>query len=81
MSERLEVRDLDLPNLSTQQIGRLGELLVQYKLLCKGIDSAPMTTDAGIDLLAYWPDLQRSFTIQVKSKSRSETGEEEKVLF
>jgi len=32
---------------NTQQVGRCGELLVQYKLLKFGIDSAPMTTDYG----------------------------------
>jgi hypothetical protein len=53
--------------LTTQQIGRLGELLVQYELLRHGIDSAPMTTDAGIDLVAYSPDKKCSFTIQVKT--------------
>jgi len=41
--------------LSTAKIGRAGELLVQYRLLLLGIDSAPMTTDAGIDLVAYAP--------------------------
>lgn len=34
------------------QIGRVGELLVQARLLLHGIDSAPMTTDRGIDLIA-----------------------------
>ena len=53
--------------LSTQQIGRLGELLVQYELLRSGIDSAPMTTDAGVDLVAYSETRGRSFTIQVKA--------------
>ena len=53
--------------LTTQQIGRLGELLVQYELLRHGIDSAPMTTDSGIDLVAYSPDKKASFTIQVKA--------------
>jgi hypothetical protein len=60
--------------LTTQQIGRLGELLVQYKLLVCGIDSAPMTTDAGIDLVAYSPDKKCSFTIQVKTNLAPKPG-------
>jgi hypothetical protein len=40
---------------STLHIGAAGELLVQYKLLKQGIDSAAMTTDSGIDLVAYSP--------------------------
>ena len=42
-----------LGNLTTQQRGRCGELLVQYILLKHGIESAPLTTDTGIDLVAY----------------------------
>jgi hypothetical protein len=45
----------------------LGELLVQYELLRHGMDSAPMTTDSGVDLVAYSPDKKTSFTIQVKT--------------
>ncbi|HEX5235758.1 MAG TPA: hypothetical protein VFW25_10565 [Silvibacterium sp.] len=60
--------------LTTQQIGRLGELLVQYDLLRHGMDSAPMTTDAGIDLVAYSPDKQASFTIQVKANLAPKPG-------
>ena len=60
--------------LTTQQIGRLGELLVQYELLRQGIDSAPMTTDAGIDLVAYSPDKKTSFTIQVKANLAPKPG-------
>ena len=41
--------------MSTQHIGAAGELLVQYQLLKMGIDSARMTTDAGIDLVVYAP--------------------------
>lgn len=46
----LEVRKL---KLTTQQIGKCGELIVQYRLLSNGIESAPLTTDAGIDLVAF----------------------------
>ena len=60
--------------LTRQHIGRLGELLVQYELLRLGIDSSPMTTDAGIDLVAYSPDKKRSFTIQVKTNLAPKPG-------
>lgn len=59
---------------TTQHIGAAGELLVQYKLLKFGIDSAAMTTDSGIDLVAYSPKSNRSFTIQVKTKERPSQG-------
>jgi hypothetical protein len=60
--------------LTTQQIGRLGELLVQYELLRNGIESAPMTTDAGVDLVAYSEIQGRSFTIQVKTNLAPKPG-------
>lgn len=60
--------------LTTQQIGRLGELLVQYELLRNGIESAPMTTDAGVDLVAYSEIQGRSFTIQVKANLAPKPG-------
>lgn len=56
--------------LSTAKIGRAGELLVQYRLLLLGIDSSPMTTDAGIDLVAYSQAKQHAWTIQVKTNLR-----------
>ena len=59
---------------TTQHIGSAGELLVQYKLLKFGIDSAAMTTDSGIDLVAYSPKSNRSFTIQVKTKEQPSQG-------
>jgi hypothetical protein len=62
------------PRLTTQQIGRMGELLVQYELLRHGIDSAPMTTDAGVDLVAYSGVKGRSFTIQVKTNLTPKPG-------
>lgn len=57
--------------LSTAQIGRCGELLVQYQLLLKGIESAPLTTDAGIDLVAYARPIQAPLSIQVKTNLRA----------
>lgn len=58
----------------TLHIGATGELLVQYKLLKYGIDSAAMTTDSGVDLVAYSPKSNRSYTIQVKTKERPSKG-------
>jgi hypothetical protein len=49
------------------QTGAWGVLVVQRDLLSLGIDSAPMTTDSGIDLLAYDCKSKRSFSIQVKT--------------
>jgi len=57
--------------ITKQQIGRCGELFVQYQLLIKGIESAPMTTDAGIDLVAYSPRKKRPTTIQVKTNLKT----------
>jgi len=59
---------------STLHIGAAGELLVQYLLLKHGIDSAGMTTDAGIDLVAYSPKNQRPYTIQVKTQEQPSQG-------
>ena len=53
--------------LKTAQIGRCGELLVQYLLLLRGIESAPMSTDSGVDLVAYAPRMPNPMTIQVKA--------------
>jgi hypothetical protein len=60
--------------LTTQQIGKLGELLVQYKLLQNGIESAHLTTDAGIDLVAYTHGSKRAKTIQVKTNLTAKPG-------
>ena len=59
---------------TTQHIGAAGELLVQYKLLKNGIDSAAMTTDSGIDLVAYSSKNKRPFTIQVKTQEKPTHG-------
>ena len=53
--------------LKKSQIGRCGEILVQYLLLLRGIESAPMTTDAGVDLVTYSHQSSRPTTIQVKT--------------
>lgn len=53
--------------LGAQAIGAAGELLVQYRLLKRGIDSARMTTDSGIDLVMYVPDRTEAVTVQVKT--------------
>ena len=65
---------VDTPTLSNAQIGKCGELLVQYHLLKRGIESAPMTTDAGIDLVAYFPESARPVTIQVKTNLQPTPG-------
>lgn len=61
-------------SLSTAQIGKCGELLVQYRLLLVGIESAPMSTDAGVDLVAYSPKLSDAITIQVKTNLKPKPG-------
>jgi hypothetical protein len=53
--------------LSKQQIGKCGELLVQFELLKRGIESSRMTTDAGVDLVVYSPKKKDAITIQVKT--------------
>jgi hypothetical protein len=55
------------PSLRTAQIGASGVLLIRYRLLKWGIESAPMTTDAGIDLVAFAPIEAKAVTIQLKS--------------
>jgi hypothetical protein len=57
--------------LKPAQIGRCGELLVQYLLLSRGIESAPMSTDHGVDLVAYAPKAHKAITIQVKTNFQS----------
>jgi len=59
---------------SLQQIGKAGELLVQYRLLLRGIESAPMTTDSGVDLVAYSSRREEAVTIQVKTNLKPKPG-------
>jgi hypothetical protein len=61
-------------SLTTAQIGKCGELLVQYQLLLLGIESAPMSTDTGVDLVAYSPRLVQAITIQIKTNLRAKPG-------
>ena len=60
--------------LSTAQIGKCGELLVQYQLLLHGIESAPMSTDTGIDLVTYSPKTATPVTVQVKTNLKPKPG-------
>ena len=60
--------------LSTAQIGKAGEVLVQYRLLLLGIESAPMTTDTGVDLVVYAPTQEEALTIQVKTNLKPKPG-------
>jgi hypothetical protein len=57
--------------LKKSQIGRCGEILVQYLLLLRGIESAPMTTDAGVDLVTYSHQSSTPKTIQVKTNLKA----------
>ncbi len=60
--------------MSTQHIGAAGELLVQYKLLKHEIDSARLTTDAGLDMVVYVPARSMALTVQVKTKQKPTPG-------
>lgn len=56
--------------MNTLAIGAAGEILVQYKLLKCGIDSARLTVDDGIDLVMYLSERRVPATIQVKTKKK-----------
>ena len=60
--------------LASAQIGRCGELLVQQVLLLHGVESAPMSTDSGIDLVAYSSKTGVPHTIQVKTNLKAKPG-------
>lgn len=53
--------------MNNHQIGRGGELLVQYKLILMGIDSSLMKTGSGIDLVAYSKRSRKAYTILIKT--------------
>lgn len=62
---------IETKRTTSQHIGAAGELLTQYQLLKLGIDSARLTTDSGIDLVAYPPGASSATTIQVKTVERA----------
>ena len=63
----------------TLQIGRCGELLVQSRLLQYGIDSAPMTTDRGIDLVALRVERDgKKSSVLIQVKTTAELWKEER---
>lgn len=68
--------------MKTSQIGKCGEFLVQYQLLLRGIESAQLTTDSGIDLVAYSPKNEKPLTIQVKAnlQAKASGGKGKKAL-
>ncbi|MBE9473464.1 MAG: hypothetical protein IMY85_01135 [Chloroflexi bacterium] len=66
--------------MNNHQIGRCGELLLQYKLLLLGIESSRMTTGSGIDLVAYSSRNRKAYTVQVKTnESPTPSGENGKL--
>ena len=60
--------------LTKQQIGKAGELLVQYRLLTRGIESAQLTTDSGIDLVAYIKGRAKTFQVKCNHKPKPSGG-------
>ena len=56
--------------LSSSQVDKCGELLVQYQLLRHGIEAAAITSDPSIDLVAYSGVEKRPFAIQVRTNLR-----------
>ena len=56
---------VDWITITNHQIGRCGELLVQYRLLMQGINSANLAIDHGIDLVAFRH--KSAVSIQVKT--------------
>ncbi len=60
--------------IKTAQIGQCGVLLLQFELLRNCIVSAPMTTDSGVDLVAYSPKSGKAITIQVKTNKEAKRG-------
>ncbi|MCH7625542.1 MAG: hypothetical protein IIC83_06430 [Chloroflexi bacterium] len=62
-------------NLNTQMIGRAGELFVQYAFLKCGVDSSLMTTDYGVDLVAFHQKWPVPLLIQVKATTVKEEAD------
>ncbi len=65
--KRCERGTVSADQIRTQIIGAAGEALITYKLLKHEIDSARMTTDAGVDLVMYVPGTKHAATVQVKA--------------
>jgi hypothetical protein len=74
LTQALDAKESMSPKLTTAQIGKCGKILVQYRLLLLGIESAPMSTDTGVDLVAYSPNRQSAYTIQVKTNLKPKPG-------
>ncbi len=70
-----------MTKLKSQQVGKCGELLVQYRLLKHGVESSSLTTDSGIDLVAYDPVKHRPVTIQVKTSSHRGPSDDKWILW
>ncbi len=49
-------------------------MLVQFRLLLLGVDSAPTSTDAGVDLVAYSAGRAEPVSIQVKTNLKAKPG-------
>lgn len=63
-----------MTDISKRQIGRAGELFVQTKLLEYGIESALLTNDYGVDLVAYSQTKKSAITIQIKTNKGPKPG-------
>ena len=70
-----------MAELTKQQIGRCGELLVQYVLLKHGVESALLTTDQGVDLVAFHSKTQKAVTIQVKTSTHRGPADDKHLLW
>lgn len=64
--------------MDKNQIGALGVLKVQSDVLSLGVDSARLTTDYGVDLVAYGLHLKKPITIQVKATAGAKHRERAK---
>lgn len=63
-----------MTEITKRQIGRAGELFVQTKLLEYGVESALLTNDYGVDLVAYSPTNKNAITIQIKTNLKPKPG-------
>ena len=69
--DKKRAHPIGFPSISKAKLGAWGELQVQRDLLLLDIDSAHMTTDTGVDLVAYTTTDEKRlrFTIQVKTRT------------